>query len=270
MKKNYNARPIISPSEFIQAVDIIIPFHGQYEKVTQLIESIYRCTRSNYFTISLVDDFSPNEFFLENLNRNIVKSSNKNAVSAFQAIRGTKQRGFAGAAKVAFERTSNPYVCVMNSDCLIEDSNWLRALGESLLSLREEGVRMVSPVTNNAVGGHESQQGIRTEKTQDYVILEGEEDHLSMYCFLCHRELFARCGGFLKEYPYGYYEDVEFAWRMRKNGFKQAVARSSWVWHDGMSTINTLWKRDPFIRNIMEEENHQRCVNDIKLQGKLS
>lgn len=258
MKKNYAARPLEFPSEFHQPVDVIIPFHGQYEKVTSLLESIYRFTRSNYITITLVDDCSPNEEFLTTISKNI-----KRRTESFKAVRGVKQRGFAGAAKLAFDRTENPYVCLLNSDCLIEDSNWLRALGETLLVLKGEGVRMVSPMTNNAVGGHDAQQGEKSNRDKEHIIL-GEEEHLSMYCVLCHRELFSRCGGFLKEYPYGYYEDVEFAWRMRKNGFKQAVCRSSWVHHEGMATITGLWRKEEKIRKVMEEENHQRCLDDIK------
>jgi GT2 family glycosyltransferase len=246
------------PSLFNAPVDIVIPFHGQYEKVTALLESIYRYTRSNYITITLMDDCSPNETFLTNVSKNIQKRTN-----LFNAIRGVEQRGFAGASKVAFERTENPYVCLLNSDCLIEDGNWLRALGETLLALKSEGVRMVAPLTNNAVGGHDAQQGERADRSDDHVILTGEE-HLSMYCVLCHRELFARCGGFLQEYPYGFYEDVEFAWRMRKYDFKQAVCRSSWVQHEGMATITGLWRKDEKIRTVMEEENHQRCLEDIK------
>jgi GT2 family glycosyltransferase len=264
MKKNYKARPIVSPSSFDAPVDIIIPYHGQYSKVTSLIESVYRCTRSNYITVTVMDDHSPNESFLSNMHRNAVKTAgSRNVENNFRAIRGTVQRGFAGASKVAFDRTDSPYVCFLNSDCLIEDGNWLRKLGETLLTLKDEGVRMVTPITNEPVGGHESQKGERHETSDDYVVLEGKEDYLTMYCFLCHRELFARCGGFLKEYPYGYYEDVEFAHRMRKNGFKQAVCRSSWVRHEGRATISTLWKRDPKIRTIMEEENHVRCKGDV-------
>lgn len=258
MKKDYAVRPVEVPSEFHHPVDIIIPFHGQYEKVTSLLESIYRFTRSNYITITLVDDFSPNEDFIGTISRNIKRRTNE-----FNAIRGVEQRGFAGASKIAFDRTENPYVCLMNSDCLIEDSNWLRALGETLLGLKKEGVRMVAPLTNNAVGGHEAQQGEKSDRDNDHIILEGDA-HLSMYCVLCHRELFTRCGGFLQEYPYGYYEDVEFAWRMKKNGFKQAVCRSSWVRHEGMATITGLWRKDEKIRDIMENTNHERCLADIK------
>ena len=39
-------------------VDIIIPFYGQYEKVTSLVESILVAVRSNPYHITLVDDCS--------------------------------------------------------------------------------------------------------------------------------------------------------------------------------------------------------------------
>lgn len=262
MKKQYATRPL-KYGDFDHQVDIIIPYHGQYERVTKLVESIYRLTRSNYFTICAVDDCSPNETFIESMRRNIDKSAQRrNVPNNFKAIRGTKQRGFAGAAKIGLQHTESPYVCFMNSDCYIEDSNWLRSMGETLLSLKSEGVRMVAPMTNNAVGGHESQEGLKSDITREYVVLD-EESHLTMYCFLCHRGLFEHCGGFMKEYPYAGYEDVEFAWRMRRHSFKQAVCRNSWVHHDGGVTIRSVCRRNPNIVNIMDK-NRELCIADIK------
>jgi GT2 family glycosyltransferase len=262
--KTFVSRPINDVSDFNYQVDIIVPFHGQYEKVTRLVESIYRCTRSNFFQLCLVDDCSLNEDYLIKVAGNIAKTSDSRRIpNNLHPIRMPEQVGFASALKMGFERTESPFVCLMNSDCVVEDGGWLRALGEALLGLKEQGVRMVSPMTNNPVGGDPAQKGERSDFSHDHVILE-DDSHLSMYCVLCHRQLFARCGGFLKEYPFGYYEDEEFAGRMRQHGFKQAVCRNSWVQHDGMSTINPLWRKDPSIRNIMEEENRERCIADMK------
>ena len=46
-------------------VDIIIPFHGAYQKVTRLVESILFATKSNPYQICLVDDCSTNERFVD-------------------------------------------------------------------------------------------------------------------------------------------------------------------------------------------------------------
>ncbi len=258
------ARPISLPSTFTANVDIIIPYHGQYELMTSLVQSIFRVTRSNYYEICVVDDGSPNAAFFETLNHNANKNAERRkTTSNFKAIRLPEQVGFAGALKAGFEATQNPYVCFINSDCLIEDSNWLRAMGECLLSLKDQGVRMVAPVTNNPVDGHPAQQGDRFKRDPEPVVLDSDE-FLTMYCFMCHRELFSRCGGFLKEYPYGYFEDQEFAARMNKHGFKQAVCRSSWVHHEGMATIVPLWRSTPQAREVMEVKNRERCIDDMK------
>lgn len=264
MEKTTVAPPIALPSDFHSGVDIIIPFHGQYEKLTTLLDSIFRLTRSNYYTICVVDDASPNSTYLKNLQLNANKNAQRRkAENILQTIRLPEQVGFAGAIKAGFEVTQNPYVCFMNSDCEVEDVNWLRAMGESLLKLKEKGVRMVAPMTNNPVGGHPAQLGEKDKRDSDHVIL-GDSDFLSLYCVLCHRDLFRHAGGFFKQYPYGMYEDEEFANRLNRYGFKQAVCRDSWIHHDGQQTIKTLWKARPETRKIMEEENRQRCIDDIK------
>lgn len=258
-----NPRPVSVASDFISQVDIIVPFHGQYQKVTTLIESIFRLTRSNYYTLCLVDDASPNSEFIRTIKINSEKVSKvRGTANVIKAIRSPEQLGFGGACKMGYEMTNSPYVCFINSDCKIEDSGWLRAMGETLLEYKKDGVRMVSPMTNNPVGGFEGQKGDRFERDSKPIILS-DDDYLSLYCFLCHRELFSRCGGFIKGYPYGGYEDQEFAARMRANGYKQAVCRKSWVRHEGSLTIKELCKKDPKISKVIEE-NRKRCIEDMK------
>lgn len=252
-------------TNFVSQVDIIIPYHGQYEKVMALLNSLFRLTRSNFYKIYLVDDCSPNSIFGSTLQRNAMKNAEKQKrQTVVTVIRNHEQKGYAGSCKVGFDAGESPYVCFLNSDCCIEDSGWLRTMGESLLKLKPQGVRMIAPMTNNPVGGDPAQAGEKFSRSEDDVIL-ADDSHLSLYCFLCHRELFSRVGGFLKEYRYGYYEDEEFAARLRKHGFKQAVCRSSWVHHEGMATILPLWRTNPEARQIMEEHNRDECINDMKL-----
>ena len=258
------SRPMNDVSDFNAQVDIIIPFHGQYQKVTSLLESIFRLTRSNYYKICIVDDFSPNKEFIETIKKNSDKAAKiKKIENVISTIRTQEQLGFAGACQVGYEATESPYVCFVNSDCKVEDSGWLRSMGETLLDYKHEGVRVVSPMTNNSVGGHESQQGNRFDRNVKPAILK-EDEYLTLYCFLCHRQLFNHCGGFLKSYPYGYYEDQEFGARLNSYGFKQAVCRESWISHEGAQTIHELWRRKPDVRDIMEKDNRKRCIDDMK------
>ena len=242
-------------------VDIIIPYHGQYDKVTRLLESIFKLTRTNRYNICLVDDCSKNEDFLLRMEEIARK---RGFQSIFKGIRLEEHKGFVSAIKAGFEATQNPYVCFVNSDCKVEDPNWLRSMGSCLQNLKSKNVRMVAPMTGKIVGGNVNQKGDKSSLDDEHYILEGDNEFLSLYCFMCHRELFDRCGGFFKEYPYGFYEDMEFSFRMRKKGFKQAVCRTSWIYHEGSCTIKDLWKKDSRIRDVMEKDNRERCIADMK------
>jgi GT2 family glycosyltransferase len=263
MSKVHNSL-IGSPSPFNGEVDIVVAYHGQYEKLTALLDSIFRFTRSNYYRVCIIDDASPNADFSARLKRNAIKNAELRRVeNNIDVVRLDQQRGFAGALKVGYENTTSPYICFINSDCKVEDVNWLRGMGESLLSMKEQDVRMVAPVTNNAVGGHPEQEGDKKARSLDHFILPGNE-HLSLYCVLCHRELFNRCGGFLKEYPFGGYEDMEFAARMQHSGFKQAVCKSTWIYHEGGATIKSLWRQRPDLQAVMQKDNRQRYIDDLR------
>lgn len=252
LQKFHTARPIQKVG-FSSNVDIIIPFYGHYDGVAKLIESIFRCTRSNRYQITLVDDCSPNSEFIESLTK----------VDVLQCLRTPEQKGFGGAMQYGFERTEQPYCIFLNSDVLIEDVGWVRAMGDTLLSLKDKGVRMVAPRTNNAANGDERQECEKGTKAVEDIILE--EGHLSMYCFMCHRQLFSKVGGFIKNYPYGWFEDEEFAYRMRKFGYKQAISGKGWVHHDGGCTVKELWRDNHDARKVMTEDNRERCIKDIKV-----
>lgn len=197
--------------------------------------------------------------YLEKAEKNLAR---RNSPIGIKCIRCEEQLGFGGAAKVGFDSSENPYVVFINSDCLITNGNWLRGLGESLLEMKKDGVKMVSSRTNNSVGGSLKQKGDKNENV-DNVILETDE-HLSLYCFMCHRDLFYHIGGFIKPYPIGYYEDEELAFRMKKHNFKQGVSGKSWVYHEGEATIKSLLRKNSTeVRGIIDQ-NYERCLADMQ------
>jgi GT2 family glycosyltransferase len=245
-------------------VDIIIPFHGQYEKVTRLVESILLVTKSNPYHITLVDDASPNKNFKEEINNQFIKTTPANFKPQVSVIRTETQVGFGGALRIGYDNTELPWVCFMHSDCVVEDQNWLIAMGQSLLKWKEEKqpVKMVSARTNNPGEGVPSLlKAELREKGPDRIM--AEKDYLPLYCAMCHRELFFAIGGFIKPYPYALYEDVELAARMNAYGYRQGICGTSWIRHDGGATIEMLCKQDPSIGKTMEE-NRSRCIRDLK------
>jgi O-antigen biosynthesis protein len=231
------------------AVDIIIPFYGQYDRVAKLVESIWITTRSNPYNICLVDDASHNADFINNF-----KDQPQVTV-----IRAEKRLGFGGALKLGYEATSLPWVLFLNSDCEVQEPGWMVEMGRSLISLKDKGVRMVSAKTNNSVGGDKRQEGGKRNPCPDSIL---EDGFLSLYCTMCHRQLFQHIGGFIKNYPLGGFEDQELAFRLKSFGFKQAVCGRSWIFHEGYATIDAVCKEDSKNLEIMEN-NRLLCSKDI-------
>ena len=252
MAKNFNY--VVKESPFRHSrVDIIIPFHSQYEKVTKLITGIWGATRSNPYRITLVDDASPNDNFSKELSG---KKGN-----GIQVIRNEKRLGFGASLAVGFSRTELPWILFLNSDCEIRDGNWMIEMGETLLKMKNNGVRMVSARSNNP--GEYVNPYLKCDQSErgDNMILS--EGHLPLYCAMCHRDLFSKIGGFIKPYPVGGYEDEELAFRMRHYGFKQGICGKSWVFHHGSATINQLCHNNQQIVDEMEK-NRDRCLEDLR------
>ena len=262
--RTYVARPINDIGLFNTQVDIVLPFHGQYDKVTDLLESLFRLTRSNHYKVYVVDDCSSNPQFIRNIEQNSTKNAEKTRQpKVVYTIRNEEQKGYVESCKAGFDAGESPYVCFLHSDCLIKDSGWLKSMGESLLKLKSQNVRVVSPMTNNHVNGDDHQKGELFKKDADRIIQE--DSFLSLYCFMCHRDLFKNIDGFLKPYCFGEFTDQEFANRLKFYGFKQAVCGSSWIHHDGEVTIKEVMRRDPnsYLKEIIEE-NRKTCIEDMR------
>lgn len=233
-------------------VDIIIPFHGQYEKVTRLVESILYLTRSNPYQICLVDDASPNKEYLKYFDS--VKENYQ-----IKTVRNKKHLGFGASLKTGFDATVNPWVIFLHSDCVIESAGWMIEMGRTLLKMKDRGVKMVCARTNNSLSADPLLTGSREDEVNDQIL----HTTMPLYCAMCHRELFRHIGGFIKPYPYAMYEDEELSFRMKKYGYLQAVCGKSWVYHEGGATINSLCKARPAISCIMDE-NRELCIHDMK------
>lgn len=246
-------------------VDIIVPFHAQYERVSELLRSIVVSVKSNPYQITLVDDCSENKNFGEEIRKEFAKGTPEGYLPQVQYIRNEEQLGFGGSLRVGFEATEQPWVLFMHSDCVVEDPNFMIDMGQSLMRWRDGGVpvKMVSARSNNP-GDCEAAKADRLDKGDKDIVLKDET--LPLFCAMCNRELFRHIGGFIREYPYAWYEDEELAHRMRSKGLLQGVSTKAWVRHHGGATIDYLWSTRPETREAMEG-NRRRCIEDIRKLG---
>lgn len=252
-------------------VSIIIPYHGQYSKVTRLVDSILRITQSNPYQICLVDDASPQDSDDLEMFHKTFRELIKPAFGSLPQIittRNPEQIGFAASINRGLEFSADqkvalPWVVFMHSDCVVKDPNWMIEMGRSLLDGKSHNMRMVSARSNNP--GEDVYHELKCDR---FDITEDDEDiiidsAIPLYCAMAHRDLFSRIQGPLKPYPYAMYEDEELHYRMRKFGFYQGVSMKSWVYHEGGATISSVIEKDPIVRRKMEE-NRDLCIQDIK------
>lgn len=250
------ARPLVSNPATEAKVDIICPFYGQYQKLMDLCKSIWYHTRSNRYRLYLVDDCSPNKTYIP-----AFKDAPYTTI-----IQNAQQRGFGGSLLEGFNAGQNDWVVFIHSDCVIHSAHWLEELLHSHLRNPKAGI--VAPRTNNPVVEDRRLQAERQDPPRNDVVLE--KGYLPLYCALCRRDVFHRINGFVKQYPFRYYEDEELAHRMRAYGFDQVVSGKSWVYHHGGATVGALLKlqegetyHGPDYRKIIEE-NRLRCIQDLK------
>ena len=96
-KNNTKKSRALKYEEFSRSpVDIIIPFHGQYERVKTLVKSILIACRSNPYQICLVDDASPNKEWIKNFQD----------VDQVMTVQNEQQMGFGASLQIAILRNS--------------------------------------------------------------------------------------------------------------------------------------------------------------------
>lgn len=209
------------------SVDIIIPFHGNYNGVIKLIEGVMSSVTTVRYHITLVDDCSPNEGFS--------KQISSKSVRGLSCRRLDKKSGFAAAVNFAIRNPVHawiPHVCIMHSDVLPADAMWLGNLGSTLRRMRSSNVKMVGARSSNFGSEMSHLNTEKNSKVEDR-ILEAS-DFLPLFCSMAHRQLFSSAG-YLDENLTGAELCRDFAVRMKSKGFHQAVAASCWVAHGAKS-----------------------------------
>jgi GT2 family glycosyltransferase len=244
-----------SPTKFknvFTPVDIIIPFHGQYHLLGECLESIITKTLGAFYTLTLVDDCSPNKDFIVDLEKRKLKKI------PLQYLRHDTHKGFGAALQTGFDNTKNNWVLFLHGDCRIEQTDWLINILLAMQNHKDNGVKLVSAKLNDGGTGAFDENVIGdSTKCKDII----SEQPLPLVCALVNRQLFEHIGGFVKPYPYLGYEDEELFWRMKLKNFKQMICGSAFVHHHGGATAKELLLNHK-IKNIIDN-NKELFIKDI-------
>jgi GT2 family glycosyltransferase len=210
------------------SVSVVMVLYGGWELALRAIEALEANTEPVYELV-LVDNASPDDS-LEQVERR---------VSGATIVRNERNLGFGGASNQGAQLARGEFVCLLNSDALVQPG-WLEPLLETLAepgagaavpmllnedgSVQEAGSVIDSLGFAHTVGGNGAASDFRYR-------FRREVDFASAACMLLRRDLFQELGGFDEIYSPGYFEDVDLCFRLQERGLRTIYEPGARVVH---------------------------------------
>jgi GT2 family glycosyltransferase len=217
---NGSTRPIVS---------VVIPVHNHFEDTLNCLKS-FRDTNEKYsYEIIVIDDGSTDE-------TNDVMSKCKN----IHYLKNDRNLGYLQSCNRAAQFALGEYLILVNNDvCVLP--GWLDALVDTFLYHPDAGLvgsKLIYPDGHLQEAGGviwEDASGINFGRDDDankpeYNYLR-EVDYCSGACICVPKSLWDELKGFDPLYIPAYYEDVDLAFRLRKQGYRVLYQPFSQVIH---------------------------------------
>ncbi|HYK08315.1 MAG TPA: glycosyltransferase family 2 protein [Candidatus Eisenbacteria bacterium] len=207
---------------------VILNWNG-YQDTVECMESLLRIKYRN-FRVVLIDNASENNEYDK-----LIKKYKEN--SNIHIIRNKTNIGFAGGVNVGIKfsiENNADYTLLLNNDTIV-DKYFLNNLIE--VTQLDNKIAVLSPNIYfynkpNSVWAGGSQvkyffPPISNSYKNDY---PGEVNEVTGCCMLIKNSVFKKIGLFREEY-FAYQEEMDFNFRVIKNGYKIFVVPGSKIWH---------------------------------------
>ncbi|WP_410771928.1 glycosyltransferase family 2 protein [Fontibacillus sp. BL9] len=151
--------------------------------------------------------------------------------------------GFPAACNRGLSIAAGDQLLLLNNDVKVSP-RWLSNLLSALWSASEVG--MVGPVTNYASG--RQQVAISAENDEGFYAIAEQfnrsdpakwvvAQRLVGMCLLMKREVWSRLGGLDEIFSPGHYEDDDYSYRARQQGYKLLICGDTLVHHSGSASF---------------------------------
>lgn len=223
------AEEIVFPESSCPIISIIIPTFGEHRTTYQCLESIYKNMPSKDFEIILMDDC-----YLE------PAVDALSMVGGIKIIRNEINMGFIGNVNESMKYAKGDYIVLLNNDTIVRDDaidrlvdtfnehDAVGLVGAKLLNsdgtLQEAG----GIIWKDGSGWNWGRGGDPDDPIFNYV---RDVDYCSGAALAFKRELFRLAGGFDTHFAPAYYEDTDFAFRVREMGFRVLYQPGAMIYH---------------------------------------
>ncbi|MBN1267431.1 MAG: glycosyltransferase [Anaerolineales bacterium] len=218
------------------SVDIVIPVYGQADLLKRCVNSVLETTEKAH--LILVDDCSPDSEIQE------VFSTWENNPRVTLA-RTLQNSGFIGSTRLGAGIGNAPFILFLNSDTEAPEAGWLEALIPEEPDIAVTGAKLLYPPdapepfagTIQHAGVARNNLGVPYHPfigqpgTIPEASLAKDINAITGACFLVRREVWERLGGWNPAFGRGVYEDVDFCWRARSQGFRVRYKPGAVLYH---------------------------------------
>ena len=174
-------------------------------------------------------------------------------------VRLPRNVGIAAALNAGLANVNAPWICLLNNDILVT-AGWLEELIE--VAEAHPTLGLLNPMSNEF--GRCPSAG----QTVDDVAQHCQKDRgrwieakgAGGFCVLLPGRIFRQVGYWDEAFQFMYFEDADYACRVRAAGFDCAIAEGAYVYHHGGATI----KSDP-TRALRFRENEERFYHKWQL-----
>ncbi|MBI3312375.1 MAG: glycosyltransferase family 2 protein [Candidatus Omnitrophica bacterium] len=169
------------------------------------------------------------------------------ALVEIEVVRRPSNEGIATAVNAGLARTRAPWVCILNNDIVVTE-NWLT----EMMYVAESSPRigLVNPFSNEC-GLAPDQDETTDDVARRCRVNRGRWIETAVcrgFCMLLSRHILQQVGYWDEGFRYMYFEDADYATRVRGAGFDCVVAEGAYVYHYGGATINSDPTRDRWFR----------------------
>jgi GT2 family glycosyltransferase len=232
-------------------ISVVLLCYNNIEYTKECLKYYDTLTRYPNNELVIVDNMSTDgsrEFLKEYL---MEKTNN------IRLVANSKNYGFSGGNNKGLEMCRGDYIVMLNNDTCPLDS-WLYELVKPII--RDKKIGLVSPQTNEI--GNEGKFFINFSGIEDLRLKVKEYNNrnelglldvtnVAFFCVAMSREIYEKIGPMDNMYGIGWFEDDDYCYRVKKDGYKIVINKNSFIYHKGSATMNIIPdnKKELFDRN---------------------
>lgn len=287
LRTTWGAGPVLGPADWqvparrdekirqgFEPISIIIVTHNSERYIIPCLESILRHATYPAIEVICVDNASHDGTVRQ-------LSDFEASDHRIRVLRFRENRGFAAANNAGVSLSTGSVLILLNADTVVT-SGWIERILAHLS--KDSRIGILNPVTNCAGNEVMIACDYGTPAQMDLFAAQlarakrGCTSHVSMsplFCAAIPRRVWDQVGGLDEEYGIGMFEDDDYSLRVRKLGYRLAVAEDCFVHHAGQGSFgqlsaaafNQILERN---RNRFEEKWGTKWIEHRKRPGVLA